>query len=40
MLGKNRLDMNTDPPPDLAVEIDLNARTPLENYRILGVPEL
>jgi Uma2 family endonuclease len=40
VLGKNRLDMNIDPPPDLAVEIDLTSRTPLENYRILGVPEL
>jgi Uma2 family endonuclease len=40
VLGKNRLDMNIDPPPDLAVEIDLTARTPLDNYQILGVPEL
>ena len=40
VLGKNRLDMNVDPPPDLAVEIDLTSRTPLENYRLLGVPEL
>jgi Uma2 family endonuclease len=40
VLGKNRLDMNIDPPPDLAVEIDLTSRTPLENYRLLGVPEL
>ncbi|WP_310487554.1 Uma2 family endonuclease [Chamaesiphon sp. VAR_69_metabat_338] len=40
VLGKNRLDMNIDPPPDLAVEIDLTSRTPLENYQILGVPEL
>jgi Uma2 family endonuclease len=40
VLGKNRLDMDIDPPPDLAVEIDLTSRTPLENYRLLGVPEL
>jgi Uma2 family endonuclease len=40
VLGKNRLDMNIDPPPDLAVEIDLTARTPLDNYQLLGVPEL
>lgn len=40
VLGKNRLDMNTDPPPDLAVEIDLTSRTPLDNYQLLGVPEL
>jgi Uma2 family endonuclease len=40
ILGKNRLDMNVDPPPDLAIEIDLTSRTPLENYQLLGVPEL
>ncbi len=40
VLGKSRLDMNIDPPPDLAVEIDLTSRTPLENYRLLAVPEL
>jgi Uma2 family endonuclease len=40
VIGKNRLDMNFDPPPDLAVEIDLTSRTALDNYRILGVPEL
>ncbi len=40
VLGKNRLDINIDPPPDLAVEIDLTSRTPLDNYQLLGVPEL
>lgn len=40
VLGKNRLDLNIDPPPDLAVEIDLTSRTPLENYELLGVREL
>ncbi len=40
VLGKNRLDLNVNPPPDLAVEIDLTSRTPLENYQLLGVPEL
>jgi Uma2 family endonuclease len=40
VIGKNRLDMNLDPPPDLAVEIDLTSRTSLENYQILSVPEL
>jgi Uma2 family endonuclease len=40
VLGKSRLDINIDPPPDLAVEIDLTSRTPLENYRLLGVLEL
>jgi Uma2 family endonuclease len=40
VIGKNRLDMNVDPPPDLAIEIDLTSRTQLDNYQILGVPEL
>jgi Uma2 family endonuclease len=40
MIGKNRLDLSIDPPPDLAVEIDLTSRTLLDNYQILGVPEL
>jgi Uma2 family endonuclease len=40
VIGKNRLDMGIDPPPDLAIEIDLTSRTQLDNYKILGVPEL
>lgn len=40
VIGKNRLDMSIDPPPDLAIEIDLTSRTQLNNYQILGVPEL
>ncbi len=40
VIGKNRLDMSVDPPPDLAIEIDLTSRTLLDNYQILGVPEL
>ncbi|MEP6486659.1 Uma2 family endonuclease [Microcoleus vaginatus GB2-A3] len=39
VIGKNRLDMSVDPPPDLAIEIDLTSRTQLDNYQILGVPE-
>ncbi len=38
--GKKRLDLNTDPPPDLAVEIDLTSRTPFSNYSGLGIAEL
>jgi Uma2 family endonuclease len=40
VMGKNRLDLNIDPPPDLAIEINLTDRTPLNNYELLGVPEL
>jgi Uma2 family endonuclease len=40
VIGKNRLDMSVDPPPDLAIEIDLTSGTQLDNYQILRVPEL
>lgn len=40
VIGKNRLDLNIDPPPDLAIEIDITSRTRFDNYQILGVPEL
>lgn len=38
--GKRRLDLTVDPPPDLALEIDITARTHLKTYEALGVPEL
>ncbi|OAB62802.1 hypothetical protein AY599_19385 [Leptolyngbya valderiana BDU 20041] len=38
--GKKRIDLTVDPPPDLAVEIDLTSRTRLDNYEKLGVKEL
>ncbi|GBF80342.1 Uma2 family endonuclease [Aphanothece sacrum] len=38
--GKNRLDLTFDPPPDLALEIDLTSRTHPHIYAALGVPEL
>ena len=38
--GKNRLDLTTDPPPDLAIEIDLTSSSNLEIYAALKVPEL
>jgi Uma2 family endonuclease len=40
VIGKNRLNLELDPPPDLAIEIDITSRTHLDNYRLLGVPEL
>ncbi len=40
VIGKNRIDLNIDLPPDLAIEIDITSRTRFENYEILGVPEL
>jgi Uma2 family endonuclease len=38
--GKDKIDLTIDPPPDLAIEIDITSRTQFENYEVLGVPEL
>jgi Uma2 family endonuclease len=38
--GKKRIDLTVDPPPDLALEIDITSRTRLNNYEVLGVKEL
>lgn len=40
VIGKNRIDLTIDPPPDLAIEIDITNRTQLDNYLLLKVPEL
>ncbi len=34
VIGKNRLNLELDPPPDLAIEIDITSRTKLDNYRV------
>ncbi len=38
--GKKRIDLAVDPPPDLAIEIDVTSRTHPSIYEALGVPEL
>lgn len=38
--GKKRIDLSVDPPPDLAIEIDITSRTKFNNYEALWVPEL
>ena len=38
--GKKRLDLTIDPPPDLALEIDITSRTHPSIYQALEVPEL
>lgn len=38
--GKKRLDLTVDPPPDLALEIDITSRTHPNIYQALKVPEL
>ncbi|MBE9028599.1 Uma2 family endonuclease [filamentous cyanobacterium LEGE 11480] len=40
MIGKRRIDLTIDPPPDLAIEVDVTSKTGLEAYQALGVPEL
>lgn len=40
VIGKDRLDLSIDPPPDLAIETDVTSKTELDAYRALGVPEL
>jgi Uma2 family endonuclease len=40
MIGKRRINLIIDPPPDLAIEIDVTSKTQLDAYRALGVPEL
>jgi Uma2 family endonuclease len=40
VLGKDRIDLATDPPPDLAIEMDMTSLTDLEVYQTLGVPEV
>lgn len=40
MIGKDRIDLTLDPPPDLAIEVDVTSKTGLDAYQGLGVPEL
>jgi Uma2 family endonuclease len=40
VLGKDRIDLATDPSPDLAIEVDITSLTDLEIYQILAIPEV
>lgn len=40
MVGKRRVDLNVDPPLDLAIEVNVTSKTQLNVYANLGVPEL
>lgn len=40
VLNKDRIDLNVDPPPDLAIEVDLTSKTDIDVYEALGIPEL
>jgi Uma2 family endonuclease len=40
ILGKERIDLEVDPPPDLVIEVDLTSMTKAEDYRAIGAREL
>jgi len=40
IVGKKRLDLTIDPPPDLVIEVDLTSLTQISAYQALGVPEI
>lgn len=40
MIGKDKIDLDVDPPPDLAIEIDVISKTEISAYEALKVPEI
>jgi Uma2 family endonuclease len=40
MVGKDRVDLSIDPPPDLAIEVDVTSKTQISAYVKLEVAEL
>lgn len=40
MIGKDKIDLNVDPPPDLAIEIDVTSKTEISAYEALKVTEI
>ncbi len=40
ILGKNKIDLTVDPPPDLAIEVDFTSITDIGAYEIIKIPEL
>jgi Uma2 family endonuclease len=40
ILGKERINLTVDPPPDLAIEVDFTSITNLGSYTPLAIPEL
>ncbi len=40
MIGKDRIDLTIDPPPDLAIEIDVTSKTQISAYEALKIPEI
>ena len=40
ILGKERIDLSSDPPPDLAIEVDLTSFSSIDDYEDIEIPEL
>lgn len=40
VVGRDRLDWNTDPSPDLAIEIDVTSYTDVNDYALYNIPEV
>ncbi len=40
ILGKDRFDLSVDPPPDLAIEVDISSLAILDAYVAIAVPEV
>ncbi|MBP5972906.1 Uma2 family endonuclease [Brasilonema sp. CT11] len=40
MIGRDRINLNVDPPPDLVIEIDVTSKTKISAYQALRVPEI
>jgi Uma2 family endonuclease len=40
MIGAERVDLTIDPPPDLAIEVDVTSQTQVNAYETLQVPEI
>ena len=40
MIGRDRIDLTVDPPPDLVIEIDVTSKTQISAYKALKVPEI
>jgi Uma2 family endonuclease len=38
--GMNRIDLDVDPVPDLAIEVDLTSQTQVSTYAALGIAEI
>ncbi|MGK7886673.1 MAG: Uma2 family endonuclease [Crocosphaera sp.] len=40
ILGKDKIDLTVEPPPDLAIEVDFTSITDISAYEMIKVPEL